>query len=99
MNRTSTRARSTKETKVELSVSLDGAGAADVSTGLPFFDHMLDQLGRHSGLDLFVRAEGDLAVDADATRAAVTGACARIAQGRTENILCLDSLPRAVHCE
>ena len=37
--------------------------------------------------------------EADATRAAVTGACARIAQGRTENILCLDSLPRAVHCE
>ena len=45
-------------------VAVDGDGSTDCSTGLPFFDHMLDQLGRHSGMDLKVRAEGDIAVDA-----------------------------------
>ncbi len=44
-------------------VNLDGAGDVTVSTGIPFFDHMLEQLGKHGGLDLTVRAEGDLAVD------------------------------------
>ena len=67
MSRTSTRSRSTKETRIELSVDLDGSGTTDVSTGLPFFDHMLDQLGRHGGLGLTVRAQGDLAVDAHHT--------------------------------
>ena len=67
MSRTSTRSRSTKETRIELSLDLDGAGATDVATGLPFFDHMLDQLGRHGGLGLAVKAEGDLAVDAHHT--------------------------------
>ena len=67
MSRTSTRSRSTKETRIELSLDLDGAGITDVSTGLPFFDHMLDQLGRHGGLGLSVRAQGDLAVDAHHT--------------------------------
>ena len=67
MSRTATRSRSTKETRIELSLDLDGAGTTDVATGLPFFDHMLDQLGRHGGLGLSVRAEGDLAVDAHHT--------------------------------
>ena len=67
MSRTSTRSRSTKETRIELSLDLDGDGTAEVSTGLPFFDHMLDQLGRHGGLGLSVRASGDLAVDAHHT--------------------------------
>ena len=67
MSRTSNRSRSTKETRIELSLDLDGAGATDVATGLPFFDHMLDQLARHGGLGLAVRAEGDLAVDAHHT--------------------------------
>ncbi len=67
MSRTSTRSRSTKETRIELSLDLDGAGTTDVSTGLPFFDHMLDQLGRHGGLGLSVQAQGDLAVDAHHT--------------------------------
>ncbi len=67
MSRTSTRSRSTKETRIELSLNLDGAGITDVSTGLPFFDHMLDQLGRHGGLGLSVQARGDLAVDAHHT--------------------------------
>ena len=67
MSRTSTRSRSTKETRIELRLDLDGGGTTDVSTGLPFFDHMLDQLGRHGGLELSVKAEGDLAVDAHHT--------------------------------
>jgi len=67
MSRTSALSRSTKETSIEVSLDLDGAGMTDVSTGLPFFDHMLDQLGRHGGLGLTVRAQGDLAVDAHHT--------------------------------
>jgi imidazoleglycerol-phosphate dehydratase len=50
-----------------VAVDLDGAGAVTVSTGLPFFDHMLEQLGRHGQLDLVVEAQGDLAVDAHHT--------------------------------
>jgi imidazoleglycerol-phosphate dehydratase len=60
-------ARATKETSIEVSVDLDGSGVTEVGTGLPFFDHMLAQLGRHSGIDLTVRAVGDLAVDAHHT--------------------------------
>ena len=67
MSRTATLSRSTKETRIELSLDLDGDGAVDVSTGLPFFDHMLDQLGRHGSLGLSVRASGDLEVDAHHT--------------------------------
>ena len=67
MSRTSTRSRSTKETRIELSLGLDGTGTNDVSTGLPFFDHMLDQFGRHGGLDLSVQAQGDIEVDAHHT--------------------------------
>lgn len=63
MTRTATIARTTKETTVEVSIDLDGSGSATVRTGLPFFDHMLDQLGRHGGFDLSVQAEGDLHVD------------------------------------
>ena len=63
MTRTATISRTTKETTVEVSIDLDGSGTATVSTGLPFFDHMLDQLGRHGGFDLTVKAEGDLHVD------------------------------------
>ncbi len=67
MNRSASRSRSTKETKVSVDVHLDGTGVTQVSTGLPFFDHMLTQLGRHGGLDLTVTAEGDLEVDAHHT--------------------------------
>jgi imidazoleglycerol-phosphate dehydratase len=63
MTRTAIRSRATKETKVDVSIDLDGTGATDVSTGIPFYDHMLDQLGRHGGFDLTVRAEGDLHID------------------------------------
>jgi imidazoleglycerol-phosphate dehydratase len=59
--------RRTAETSVECRLGLDGSGRTEVSTGLPFFDHMLDQLGRHGGMDLSLRADGDLAVDAHHT--------------------------------
>ncbi|GAC1533603.1 MAG: imidazoleglycerol-phosphate dehydratase HisB [Acidimicrobiales bacterium] len=55
--------RSTKETSIEIAVDLDGTGAVEVETGIPFFDHMVAQLGRHGGWDLTVRAKGDLDVD------------------------------------
>jgi imidazoleglycerol-phosphate dehydratase len=61
------RSRRTKETTVEVSILLDGTGTVEVSTGLPFFDHMLSQLGRHGGIDLTVSASGDLDVDAHHT--------------------------------
>ncbi|HEY5108974.1 MAG TPA: imidazoleglycerol-phosphate dehydratase HisB, partial [Acidimicrobiales bacterium] len=59
--------RATKETSIEVEVDLDGTGAADIATGLPFFDHMLSQLGKHSGIDVRVAAVGDLDVDAHHT--------------------------------
>ncbi len=65
--RAATRSRKTAETEIEIELALDGVGSAEVSTGLPFFDHMLSQLGRHGGFDLVVRAEGDLHVDAHHT--------------------------------
>jgi imidazoleglycerol-phosphate dehydratase len=56
-------ARQTKETSIEASLDLDGTGAADISTGVGFFDHMLDQLARHSLIDMRIRAEGDRHID------------------------------------
>jgi imidazoleglycerol-phosphate dehydratase len=55
--------RSTSETKIELSINLDGTGRSSVRTGVGFFDHMLDLLSRHSLIDLTVTADGDLHVD------------------------------------
>lgn len=55
--------RQTSETDIEVSVDLDGSGLTDISTGLGFFDHMLTQIGRHSGIDLTIKADGDLYVD------------------------------------
>ncbi len=65
--RTAQLTRRTNETKVELSVNLDGAGRASAHTGVGFFDHMLDLLSRHSLIDLDVTAEGDLDVDSHHT--------------------------------
>jgi|TARA_B110000196_G_scaffold287721_1_gene272230 imidazoleglycerol-phosphate dehydratase len=56
-------ARKTKETDIEVSVNLDGAGKYDVATGIGFLDHMMEQLSRHSLMDLTVRAKGDLHID------------------------------------
>lgn len=84
MTRTAKRTRSTKETSIEISVDLDGAGESQVETGLPFFDHMVAQLGKHGGFDLSVRAHGDLAVDAHHTVEDVgiaLGECIREALG------------------
>ena len=55
--------RTTKETDVRVELELDGSGSATADTGLPFFDHMLQQLGTHAGWDLTVNAKGDLKVD------------------------------------
>lgn len=59
--------RKTRETDISVTWRLDGAGRADVATGVPFFDHMLDQIARHSLSDLTVRAAGDLEIDAHHT--------------------------------
>jgi imidazoleglycerol-phosphate dehydratase len=63
MSRSSQQHRETKETKIELALDVDGAGHASSSTGIPFFDHMLEQLGKHGGWDLRIEAEGDLEID------------------------------------
>ena len=55
--------RKTKETLIEVRVNLDGSGTYDILTGIGFLDHMLEQLSRHSMMDLYVRAEGDLHID------------------------------------
>ena len=65
--RHATRTRRTAETAIEVDLLVEGSGTTDVATGLPFFDHMLSQLGRHGGFDLSVKAEGDLHVDAHHT--------------------------------
>ena len=59
MSRTAYRSRSTKETSIELSIDLDGSGSAAVHTGIPFYDHMLEQVGKHGGFDLRIEATGD----------------------------------------
>ncbi|MGI6045776.1 MAG: imidazoleglycerol-phosphate dehydratase HisB [Eggerthellaceae bacterium] len=59
--------RKTKETSIEVSLDLDGSGKTDISTGIGFFDHMLEAFGRHGLFDLRVKAEGDLEVDAHHT--------------------------------
>ncbi len=67
MSRTARVARTTKESDVLVELDVDGTGQADISTGVPFFDHMLDQVARHGGLNLTVRTKGDLEVDAHHT--------------------------------
>lgn len=63
MSRTATRQRVTKETSIELTLDLDGSGEASASTGIPFYDHMLEQVGKHGGFDLTIRAAGDVHID------------------------------------
>jgi imidazoleglycerol-phosphate dehydratase len=67
MSRSGRVERVTKETKVLVELELDGSGATQVQTGVPFFDHMLAQLGKHGLLDLTVQAQGDIEVDAHHT--------------------------------
>ncbi|MGA0863263.1 MAG: imidazoleglycerol-phosphate dehydratase HisB [Ilumatobacteraceae bacterium] len=63
MSRTARVTRTTKETSIDISLNVDGSGTSQVSTGIPFYDHMLDQLARHGGFDLTVAATGDLHID------------------------------------
>ncbi|NQV69847.1 MAG: imidazoleglycerol-phosphate dehydratase HisB [Pseudohongiella sp.] len=65
--RTATVARNTKETQISVTVNLDGSGKLEVDTGLPFLDHMLDQIARHGLIDMTIKAVGDLQIDAHHT--------------------------------
>lgn len=90
MSRIGTVSRETKESSVEIRLDLDGTGATEVSTGVPFFDHMLSQLGKHGGFDLTVRTVGDLEVDAHHTvedTSLALGQALREALGTKEGVL------------
>src|SRR5213078_1872292 len=65
--RAATADRKTTETQIVFSVNVDGSGRATLATGIPFFDHMLEQVARHGMLDLDIRARGDLQIDAHHT--------------------------------
>jgi imidazoleglycerol-phosphate dehydratase len=67
VSRYAEKSRTTKETDIAIELELDGSGLVQVTTGLPFFDHMLAQLGKHGGFDLTLRATGDLEIDAHHT--------------------------------
>ena len=67
MSRTAVVERATKESQVSVTLDLDGTGSADVETGVPFYDHMMSQMGKHGGFDLTIRTIGDLEVDAHHT--------------------------------
>ncbi|RKE87528.1 imidazoleglycerol-phosphate dehydratase [Epilithonimonas arachidiradicis] len=62
-NRTSEIIRNTNETKIKIKLNLDGTGKSNIDTGIPFFDHMLDQIAKHGQMDLEIKVEGDLEVD------------------------------------
>jgi imidazoleglycerol-phosphate dehydratase len=84
MSRTASQSRVTKETSVQVDLDLDGTGESSVTTGVPFFDHMVSQLGKHGGFDLTIVASGDLDVDAHHTVEDVgitLGECLREAVG------------------
>ena len=80
--RTAARQRVTKETAIELFLDLDGRGDTAIDTGLPFYDHMLDQLGRHGGFDLTVTADGDLHIDSHHT----VPCCQQVAEGAAADV-------------
>ncbi len=63
MSRAASVHRATKETSIDLDIELDGSGVTDISTGIPFYDHMLEQVGKHGSFDLRVAARGDLHID------------------------------------
>jgi imidazoleglycerol-phosphate dehydratase len=65
--RTASIARDTRETQIQVSINLDGTGRSELDTGVPFFDHMLDQVARHGLIDLSIKAQGDLEIDAHHT--------------------------------
>lgn len=63
MSRRATISRTTKETSIEIELDLDGSGQVQISTGIPFYDHMLEQIGKHGNFDLRIAATGDLHID------------------------------------
>ena len=63
MSRTGTVHRATKETSIDLTIDIDGSGVTEISTGIPFYDHMLEQVGKHGAFDLRIVATGDLHID------------------------------------
>jgi imidazoleglycerol-phosphate dehydratase/histidinol-phosphatase len=88
-DRTAAVSRKTGETDIQVQLSLDGTGKTDIDTGLKFFDHMLDQIGRHSGMDLTIRVKGDLEVDEHHTiedTGLALGECVRKALGNKRGI-------------
>ncbi len=81
--------RTTKETDIHIALDLDGSGRCDISTGLGFFDHMLEQIGKHSGMDLTIHVKGDLQVDEHHTiedTGIVLGECIAKALGNKRGI-------------
>jgi len=66
-NRTATVKRDTKETQIEVSLNLDGEGKSDLNIGVPFLEHMIDQIARHGMFDISIKANGDLDIDAHHT--------------------------------
>jgi imidazoleglycerol-phosphate dehydratase len=90
MPRTAIIRRNTKETQISLRLKLDGRGKSDISTGIPFFDHMLELVTRHGGFDLHLKAKGDLHVDQHHTVEDVgiaLGEAVRAALGNKRGIL------------
>lgn len=90
MSRTGRVERTTKETSVAVEIDLDGTGRTDVTTGVGFYDHMLDQLGRHGLFDLTVKTDGDLHIDSHHTiedTALALGAAFRQALGDKRGIV------------
>ena len=67
MGRSATVERTTKESDVQLTLDLDGSGVTDISTGVPFYDHMMTQIGKHAGFDLRIKTVGDIEVDSHHT--------------------------------
>lgn len=89
MQRSASLQRKTKETTIEVSLNLDGTGQYDISTGIGFLDHMLEQLSRHSLIDLTVKASGDLHIDYHHTTedtGIVIGQCVQKALGEFKGL-------------
>lgn len=81
MSRTATITRTTKETDIAMTLSLDGSGKSKISTGIGFFDHMLDGFTRHGLFDMKLSVKGDLYVDST-TRSKIPGSCSAMRSAR-----------------